>query len=143
MTSILHPWYTILVILTAAIAPARGALGQSNTDGGPFAPAEALPEKSARCHEIKDAIRNVPTPEGLDRIDFSAVGALSLVHFDGVLAYMGICSEPDAKVLCITYRTNDLKVGDIVIMTGSYNRMASNYVVLDPCLTQRPDHNAE
>jgi len=143
MTSTLQFWCTVLVILAGVIAPTRGALGQDKTNGSPFAPAEAIPERSARCHEIKDAIRDVPTPEGLDRIDFSAVGALSLVHTDGVLAYMGICSEPDAKVLCITYSTNGLKVGDTVIVAGSYNRVASNYVVLDPCLTQRPDQDAE
>ncbi|MXQ10433.1 hypothetical protein [Microvirga makkahensis] len=143
MTAILQHWCTVLVILTAAIAPIRGALGQGRHDDSPFAPAEMIPERPARCHEIKEAVRDVPTPAGLDRIDFSAVGALSLVHFDGVLAYMGICSEPDAKVLCVTYSTNDLKVGDVVIVTGSYSRMAPNYVVLDPCLTRRLDRGAE
>ncbi len=44
--------------------------------------------REARGNEIKDVIRDVPSPFGLDRIDFSAVGALSLAHFDGVLAYM-------------------------------------------------------
>jgi hypothetical protein len=103
-----------------------------------FAPAEVIPERPARCDEIKDVIRDVPSPSGLDRIDFSAVGALSLAHFDGVLAYMGICDEPDAKVLCVTYSTNDRKVGDTVIVTGSYRKMATNFVILDPCLTSRP-----
>lgn len=138
MTSTLQFWCTVLVILAGVIAPTRGALGQDKRNGSPFAPAEAIPERSARCHEIKDAIRDVPTPEGLDRIDFSAVGALSLVYFDGVLAYMGICDEPDAKVLCVTYSTNDLKVGETVVVTGSYRKMAPNYVILDPCLTSRP-----
>ena len=67
----------------------------------------------------------------MDRIDFSAVGALSLVHFDGVLAYLGICDEPDTKVLCVTYSTNDLKIGNTVIVTGSYRKMAPNFVILD------------
>jgi len=105
---------------------------------GAFAPAEVIPERPARCDEVKDVIRNVPTPSGLDRIDFSAVGALSLVRFDGVLAYMGICDEPDAKVLCVTYSTNDLKIDDTVIVTGSYRKTAPNFVILDPCLTSRP-----
>jgi hypothetical protein len=143
MKNALQPRCALLVMLTAAIAPTQGVLGQGKLDESPFAPAEMIPERSARCHEIKDVIRNVSSPSGLDRIDFSAVGALSLVHFDGVLAYMGICDEPDAKVLCVTYSTNDLKVGDTVIVTGSYSKMASNYVVLDPCLTRRPDQDAK
>ncbi len=129
----------ILLTLTAAIMPFQAALGQSRLDKGPFAPAEMIPERPALCHEIEDVIRNVPTPSGLDRIDFSAVGALSLVHFEGVLAYMGVCNEPDAKVLCVTYSTNDLNVGDTVIVTGSYRKMAANFVILDPCLTSRPE----
>jgi hypothetical protein len=128
-----------LLALTAIIAPFQASSRQGRLDEGPFAPAEMIPERPARCHEIEDEIRNVPTPSGLDRKDFSAVGALSLVHFDGVLAYLGICNEPDAKVLCVTYSTNDLKVGDTVIVTGSYRKMAANYVVLDPCLTSRPE----
>jgi hypothetical protein len=84
-------------------------LAQELTSDGPFAEAEMPVEKPAQCHEIKDAIRDVPTPGGLDRIDFAAVGPLKLVKFDGVLAYMGICGEPDAKVLCVTYSTNNMK----------------------------------
>jgi hypothetical protein len=61
------------------------------------------------------------------------------VHFDGTLAYMGICTEPDAKVLCVTYSTNDMKVGEVVVVSGSYQKVAPNYVVLDPCLTHKPD----
>lgn len=138
MRNVARTGSSLLVVLMAAIASAQGVRGQGKLDGSPFAPAEVIPERSAQCHEIKDMIRNVPTPSGLERIDFSAVGALSLVYFDGVLAYMGICDEPDAKVLCVTYSTNDLKVGETVVVTGSYRKMAPNYVILDPCLTSRP-----
>ncbi|WP_414471022.1 hypothetical protein [Microvirga sp. M2] len=131
--------FSVLLTLTAITTPIQAIWAQGRLDEGPFAPAEMIPESPARCPEIKDVIRDVPTPSGLDRIDFSAAGALSLVHFDGVLAYMGICAEPDAKVLCVTYSTNDLKVGETVIVTGSYRKMAENFVVLDPCLTRRPE----
>lgn len=96
-----------------------------------------IPERPTRRDEIKDAIQGVPSPSGLDRIDFSAAGALSLVHFDGVLASMGICDEPDAKVLCVTYSTTDLKTGDTVIVTGSDSKMAPNFVILDLCPISR------
>lgn len=126
-----------ILTLTAVMTPFQTILGQGKLAGGPFAPAEVIPGRPARCPEIKDVIRNVPTPSGLGRIDFSAAGALSLVHFDGMLSYMGICNEPDAKVLFVTYSTNDLKVGDTVIVTGSYRKMATSFVILDPCLTSR------
>ncbi len=139
MRVMLQKGSAVLLTLTAIIAPIQAVLGQGSWNKGPFAPAEVIPERPARCHEIKDVIRDVPTPSGLDRVDFSATGALSLVHFDGVLAYMGICNEPDAKVLCVTYSMNDLKVGDTVTITGSYRKMAANFVILDPCLTSRPE----
>jgi len=132
-----------VLVLTAITAPSQHSFSQGRADESPFASAETMPAGRAQCHEIKDLIRNVPTPEGLERIDFAAVGPLSLVQFDGVLAYMGICSEPDAKVLCVTYSTNDMKIGDIVNVTGSYRKMAPNYVVLDPCLAMRPDPDLE
>jgi hypothetical protein len=135
----LEPATADLLMLTAVMASVQAVRGQGRPNMGAFATAEVIPERPARCDEVKDVIRDVPTPSGLDRIDFSAAGALSLVHFDGVLAYMGICDEPDAKVLCVTYSTNDRKVGDPVIVTGSYRKMAPNFVILDPCLTSRPE----
>lgn len=135
---------TELVIFSATILGLTlSAIAQEAPKEGPFAEAEMPVDKPAQCHEIKDAIRDVPTPSGLDRIDFAAVGPLSLVKFDGVLAYMGICNEPDAKVLCVTYSTNDMKVGEVVNVAGSYRKVAPNYVILDPCLARRPDEEAE
>jgi hypothetical protein len=139
MRPLIQTGLAVLHTLMAALTPFHAAWGQGLQNEGSFAPAEEIPENPARCNEIKDVIRDVPTPSGLDRIDFSAVGALSLVHFDGVLAYMGICEEPDVKVLCVMYSTNDLKPGDTVIVTGSYRKMAENFVILDPCLTSRPE----
>lgn len=135
----LQPASAVLLVLAAIMAPVQAVLGQGRLNSGSFAPADVIPERPARCDEIKDVIRNVPSPAGLDRIDFGAVSALSLVHFDGVLAYMGICDEPDAKVLCVTYSTNGLRIGDSVVVTGSYRKMAPNFVILDPCLTSRPE----
>jgi hypothetical protein len=135
----LEPASAVLLMLTAILTLVQAALGQGRLNMGAFAPAEVIPERPARCNEVKDVIRDAPSPSGLDRIDFSAAGALSLVYFDGVLAYVGICDEPDAKVLCVTYSTNGLGIGDPVIVTGSYRKMAPNFVILDPCLTNRPE----
>ena len=126
------------------VAMTGGQIAAASAQDGaqsPFAPAEVIPARSAKCHEIRDLVRDVPTPDGLDRIDFAATGPLSLVHFDGALAYLGICDEPDAKVLCVTYSTNEMKVGEIVSMAGSYRKMAPNYIVLDPCLAFRPERD--
>ena len=48
-------------------------------------------------------------------------------------------TPPDPKVLCVTYQTNDLKVGDVVTVTGGYSRPNPDFIVLDPCLAQRPE----
>ncbi len=38
--------------------------------------------------------------------------------------------------MCVTYQSNDMKVGDAVEMRGAYRRLDANHVVLDPCLAQ-------
>jgi hypothetical protein len=110
MRVMLQKGSAVLLTLTAIIAPIQAVLGQGSWNKGPFAPAEVIPEGPARCHEIKDMIRDVPTPSGLDRVDFSGTGALSLVHFDGVLAYMDTCNEPVAIRLPVDLRA-DRRVG--------------------------------
>jgi len=37
-------------------------------------------------------------------------------------------------VMCVTYESNDMKVGDRVFMKGAYRRIDRNHAVLDPCL---------
>jgi len=59
-----------------------------------------------------------------------------LVKSDGVLWYLVMCS--DVRVMCVTYESNDMKVGDRVIFKGGYNRMDANHAMLDPCLANRP-----
>jgi hypothetical protein len=112
-----HRLATICIAASGLICPAEAQVRERT---GAFAEAEGTIRNPAQCRQIADAIRDVPTPGGLARIDFGAIGPLTLVHFDGTLAYMGICTEPDAKVLCITYSTNDMKVGEVVVVSGSY-----------------------
>ena len=61
-----------------------------------------------------------------------------LVEFDGTLAYLVLCAPPDPQVLCVTYATNGLEVGDAVIASGNYRRPDPDYVLLDPCLASQP-----
>jgi hypothetical protein len=88
----------------------------------------------AQCHEIRKMSEGLPHYEG--RIDFSSEGALTLVKSDGVLWYLVMCS--DVRVMCVTYESNDMKVGDRVIFKGGYSRMDPNHALLDPCLANRP-----
>lgn len=123
--------------IVLALMAAPGSLA-ADTGGSPFAAADAPPTKPAACHEIRDLIRDAPDPEEAARIDFGAVGALSLVEHDGALAYLGICTEPDVRVLCVTYSTNGMRPGEVVAVTGGYQRAGEDLVILDPCLAARP-----
>ena len=107
----------------------------------PFAEPDMIPGMQARCDEIRRLTQEVPI--GAERMDFSAVGTLTLVHSDGTLVYLGLCTEPDPKVLCVTYSTNGMKVGDVAIVTGGYRRLGPDFIVLDPCLATRPDDPAQ
>ncbi|MBZ6076178.1 hypothetical protein [Microvirga puerhi] len=105
-------------------------------DDSPFADAEVPPHRQARCSEVAQWTKDQET--GFERRDFSVVGKLALVHHDGTLAYLGLCGEPpEPKVMCITYQTNGLQVGDEVIVTGGYSKLSADYVLLDPCLASR------
>jgi hypothetical protein len=95
-----------------------------------FSPAEIPARSSARCEELRAMAEGVPDRN--DRIDLSVTGQLTLVRTDGALWYLVVC--PDLRVMCVTYQSNDMKVGDTVEMRGAYRRLDRNHVVLDPCL---------
>jgi hypothetical protein len=131
-----HPTQSILAALLMLGSVA--ASGQESPEKNPFADADMQPSYQARCPEVRELTKGRETGE--TRVDFSVTGPLALVHFDGTLAYLGLCgtgSEP--KVLCVTYQTNDMKVGDVVTVAGGYNRPNEDFIVLDPCLAQRPE----
>jgi hypothetical protein len=133
------PARSLLRTLTAValLGTAPGVLGQEAPEKNPFADADSHPAYQARCDEVRALTKGRET--GTDRIDFSATGPLAMVHFDGTLAYLGLCGEgADPKVLCVTYSTNDMKVGEVVVITGGYSRPNPDFIILDPCLAQRP-----
>lgn len=127
-----------LFMLMLVLGPTWTALGQDDPEKNPFADPDMQPSYRAQCHEVRELTNDRET--GATRIDFSVTGPLALVHFDGTLAYLGLCgTAPDPKVLCITYQTNDMKVGETVTVTGGYSRPNPDFIVLDPCLAQRPE----
>jgi hypothetical protein len=126
------------LLAAALILCAASALGQEDPEKNPFADPDMKPAYTPQCHEIRALTKDRET--GDTRIDFSVTGPLALVHSDGTLAYLGLCgTPPDPKVLCVTYQTNDMKVGDVVTVAGGYSRPNPDFIVLDPCLAQRPD----
>jgi hypothetical protein len=50
-----------------------------------------------------------------------------------------MCNLPDVRLMCVTYKSNDMKVGDRVLFKGGYNRLDPNHIKLDPCLANQPD----
>ncbi|MGF9756918.1 hypothetical protein AAII07_17085 [Microvirga sp. 0TCS3.31] len=127
-----------LVATVLILGLAQSALSQEGPDKNPFADPDMQPSYRAQCHEVRDLTKNRETGE--TRVDFSVTGPLALVHFDGTLAYLGLCgTAPAPKVLCVTYETNDMKVGDVVTVAGGYSRPNPDFIVLDPCLAQRPE----
>jgi len=129
----------LAALLAIAAAP---ALGQEEPEKNPFADPDMQPSYRAQCHEVRALTKDRET--GMARVDFSVTGPLALVHFDGTLAYLGLCgTPPDPKVLCITYQTNDMKVGEVVTVAGGYSRPNPDFIVLDPCLATRPEEPAQ
>ncbi len=129
-------------LLAALVLAAAPAAGQEAPEKNPFADPDIKPSYTPQCHEVRALTKDRETGE--TRIDFSVTGPLALVHFDGTLAYLGLCgTPPDPKVLCITYQTNDMKVGDVVTVAGGYGRPNPDFIVLDPCLAQWPDEPAQ
>ena len=131
-----------LCLFAALLAAAMPAQGQEEPEKNPFADPDVHPSYQAQCHEVRDLTKDRETGE--TRVDFSVTGPLALVHCDGTLAYLGLCgTAPDPKVLCVTYQTNDMKPGDVVTVAGGYSRPNPDFIVLDPCLAQRPSDPAE
>jgi hypothetical protein len=127
-----------LLAASLMLGSTAGAWSQEGLERNPFADPDMQPSYQAQCHEVRELTNDRET--GATRVDFSVTGALALVHFDGTLAYLGLCGNaPDPKVLCVTYQTNDMKVGDVVTVAGGYSRPNPDFIVLDPCLAQRPD----
>jgi hypothetical protein len=99
--------------------------------------AQPAPSFSTTCDEVERKIREInPQPEELVTIEVT--GVLLLAEFDGALSYMGMCSPPHPRVLCVTYELGESKVGDRVTITGAYARPGPDFIVLDPCLHHPP-----
>jgi hypothetical protein len=102
---------------------------------GPFALGEDYPKIPATCATIGDWAARAPNTDV--RISLAITGKLSSVKFDGTLALLEMCEAPGVQVLCVTYSTNSMKVGDTVMLAGGFNKAGEGRIVLDPCLASR------
>ncbi|WP_334360247.1 MULTISPECIES: hypothetical protein [unclassified Bradyrhizobium] len=102
-----------------------------------FSVAEQPVRMPAECRDVRRMAEGIPE---LDyRIDLSVVGSLTAVQTDQVLWYLVLCSLPDIRIMCVTYQSNGMTVGERVIVKGGYRRRDANHVLLDPCLASRPE----
>jgi hypothetical protein len=90
-------------------------------------------KRPAACEELRRMSAGL---KAADRIDLAIVGQLTAIRSDGTFWYLEMCR--DLYVMCLTYQSNDMKVGDRVLLRGTYSRLDENHVVLAPCLADRP-----
>jgi hypothetical protein len=91
-------------------------------------------KRPATCEELRHMSAGLKAPDF--RIDLAIVGQLTSIKAGGSFWYMEMCR--DLFVMCVTYQSNDMKVGDRVLFRGAYSRLDDNHVVLGPCLADRP-----
>lgn len=126
----------VLCVVTSALTPSIAADGLFASRPA-FSEAELPARAQAECKDVRRMADGLPE---LDyRIDLTALGSLTAVQTDSVLWYLVLCSSPDIRIMCVTYESNGMAVGDRVIVKGGYRRLDANHVVLDPCLAHRPE----
>lgn len=114
---------------------AQGARPAETPTGG-----DSNPKLSLSCGDLRQSLDGMSTPDQA-KLELSVVGALTMVEFDGALAYLGACAPPAPRVLCIAYGTNGLEIGDKVVLSGGlggYARPDADHILLNPCLPSPP-----
>lgn len=132
-----YPSHSMPRIASAAFALLLAALPAAAqdifTNRPAFSEPDQPPKRFAACDEVGSMSAGLQSRE--ERIDFAVTGDLTLVKSDGALWYLVMCS--DVRVMCVTYESNDMKLGERVFMRGGYRRLDERHAVLDPCLASR------
>ena len=127
---------TVLCLALPGVSPSI-ASDDIFADRPAFSEAEQPVRMPAECVDVRRMADGIPE---LDyRIDLSVVGSLTAVQTDNVLWYLVLCSLPDIRIMCVTYQSNGMAIGDRVIVKGGYQRRDANHILLDPCLANRPE----
>lgn len=127
---------TVLCLAIRGVSPSI-ASDDIFADRPAFSEAEQPVQTPAECSDVRRMADGIPELD--DRIDLSVVGSLTAVQTDQVLWYLVLCSTPDIRIMCVTYQSNGMAIGDRVIVKGGYQRRDANHVLLDPCLANRPE----
>ncbi len=125
---------THLALLAATVSP---VLPQTPSFAGRpgMAGPEQVPAETATCENLGTALAGFPPPS--TRVDLWVTGELSLVHTDGALWYLVVCSPPGVRVMCVTYSDNGMRLGERVTLLGAYRPQDERHALLDPCLASR------
>ena len=127
---------TAMVAMVGLLAGLPGAGATECCDpASPFRAGEGYADVPASCETIGQWVDQAPTVDA--RVSMTIRGALSAVETDGALAYLIMCPQPGMQVMCVTYETNAMKPGDVVLFAGGYSRVGEKQVMLDPCLASR------
>ncbi len=124
-----------LVLLTTAVVTPAHAQTPSIVGRPGMAGPEQVPAETATCESLGPALAGFPPPS--TRVDLWVTGELSLVHTDGALWYLVVCSPPGVRVMCVTYSDNGMRLGERVTLRGAYRPQDEHHVLLDPCLASR------
>jgi hypothetical protein len=132
---------TNLVVLAVVGALLTVLAPQARSQENPFAgrrglaEAEGEPASVASCGDLQDVLANFRP--SVTRVDLWLTGPLTIVHTDGVLWYLAVCSSPGIRVMCVTYSDNGMKPRERVTLRGALMRQDERHFVLDPCLASR------
>ena len=124
-----------LVLLSIATMASAHAQTPSIAGRPGLAGPEQVPAETATCENLETALAGFPPPN--TRVDLWIAGELTLIHTDGALWYLVVCSSPGMRVMCVTYADNGMKLGERVTLRGAYRPQDELHVLLDPCLASR------
>ncbi|WP_449257494.1 hypothetical protein [Bosea sp. (in: a-proteobacteria)] len=124
-----------LALIPAQQAAAQTAVPDSFFEGRPAFSQPEQPGTPASCESVAAQLPDSVPPDS--RVDMAIAGPVTLIQNDGTVWYVAVCADPGIRVLCVTYGAGELKLGDIAVLRGGYNRQNARHVMLDPCLASR------
>jgi hypothetical protein len=98
----------------------------------PFRLGEGYADTPATCETLSHWAERAPKTDA--RVSMVIRGKLSDVGATEALAYLEMCDAKGLRVVCVTYKTNGMRMGDVVTFAGGYDRRSKEWVMLDPCL---------
>ena len=105
------------------LAAGAGSVGLAQPD----------PSFRARCETLRGSLERLGAAKDA-YFTIQVVGRLEYVGKSDSVALLGMCGPPNPRVLCVTYTTDDWKVGDTAMISGMYSETRPDYIKLDPCL---------